>query len=40
MSDAEACRDLLELLMGDKVPPRYEWIVENSTLVPREAIDA
>jgi DNA gyrase subunit B len=40
MADAEASHALLDVLMGDKVAPRYEWIIENSTLVPREAIDA
>jgi DNA gyrase subunit B len=40
MDDAERAGDLLELLMGDKVEPRRDWIVERSGTLGREEIDA
>jgi DNA gyrase subunit B len=38
--DAEAAEGALELLMGEKVEPRRNWLVESSDRVDREAIDA
>ncbi|MEV4148076.1 DNA topoisomerase IV subunit B [Amycolatopsis sp. NPDC049691] len=40
MDDAEAAEAALELLMGEKVEPRRNWLVESSDRVDREAIDA
>ncbi|WUL66545.1 ATP-binding protein [Amycolatopsis sp. NBC_00345] len=37
--DAEAAETALELLMGEKVEPRRNWLVESSDRVDREAID-
>ncbi|ALG07584.1 DNA gyrase/topoisomerase IV subunit B [Kibdelosporangium phytohabitans] len=39
MDDAQAAEDALELLMGEKVEPRRNWLVESSSRVDREAID-
>lgn len=38
--DAEAAEAILELLMGDAVGPRRDWIIEHSNDIDREAIDA
>ncbi|SDY91352.1 DNA gyrase subunit B [Amycolatopsis xylanica] len=38
--DAEAAESALELLMGEKVEPRRNWLVESSDRVDQEAIDA
>ncbi|WP_410572159.1 type IIA DNA topoisomerase subunit B [Amycolatopsis sp. cmx-4-61] len=40
MDDAEAAEAALELLMGEKVEPRRNWLVASSDRVDREAIDA
>ncbi|MCR6487655.1 type IIA DNA topoisomerase subunit B [Amycolatopsis sp. OK19-0408] len=40
MDDAEAAESALELLMGEKVEPRRNWLVASSDRVDREAIDA
>jgi DNA gyrase subunit B len=37
--DVEAAENALELLMGEKVEPRRNWLVESSDRVDREAID-
>jgi DNA gyrase subunit B len=39
MDDAEAAEAALELLMGEKVEPRRNWLVESSDRVDAEAID-
>lgn len=39
MDDAQAAEDALELLMGEKVEPRRNWLVESSSRVDRDAID-
>jgi DNA gyrase subunit B len=39
MDDAEAAEEALELLMGEKVEPRRNWLVESAARVDREAID-
>ncbi|MFI5613908.1 type IIA DNA topoisomerase subunit B [Amycolatopsis sp. NPDC051903] len=39
MDDAEAAEGALELLMGEKVEPRRNWLVASSDRVDREAID-
>ncbi|PFG47124.1 DNA gyrase subunit B [Amycolatopsis sulphurea] len=39
LDDAEAAELALELLMGEKVEPRRNWLVESSGRVDREAID-
>ncbi|OXM49285.1 DNA gyrase/topoisomerase IV subunit B [Amycolatopsis alba] len=40
LDDAEAAENALELLMGEKVEPRRNWLVASSDRVDREAIDA
>ena len=40
LDDVEAAENALELLMGEKVEPRRNWLVESSDRVDREAIDA
>nr|WP_225957305.1 DNA topoisomerase IV subunit B [Amycolatopsis lexingtonensis] len=40
MDDAEAAEGALELLMGEKVEPRRNWLVASSDRIDREAIDA
>ncbi|WP_134663379.1 MULTISPECIES: type IIA DNA topoisomerase subunit B [unclassified Amycolatopsis] len=39
LQDVEAAELALELLMGEKVEPRRNWLVESSDRVDREAID-
>ncbi|MDQ0377048.1 DNA gyrase/topoisomerase IV subunit B [Amycolatopsis thermophila] len=39
LDDAEAAEAALELLMGEKVEPRRNWLVESAARVDREAID-
>jgi DNA gyrase subunit B len=39
MDDVDAAETTLELLMGDKVPPRRDWLVESSARVDQSAID-
>ncbi|WP_179771662.1 DNA gyrase/topoisomerase IV subunit B [Amycolatopsis endophytica] len=39
LDDAEAAESALELLMGEKVEPRRNWLVESAARVDREAID-
>ena len=39
-SDAANASDIFELLMGDQVPPRKEFIVENADDFDRSNIDA
>lgn len=39
MDDADAAEEALELLMGEKVEPRRNWLVESAARVDREAID-
>jgi DNA gyrase subunit B len=36
----EAAERTLELLMGEKVEPRKNWLIESSDRVDRDAIDA
>jgi len=40
MDDAEAAHNVLDLLMGEKVEPRRNWLIESAGRVDREAIDA
>ncbi len=40
LDDAEAAEAALELLMGEKVEPRRNWLVESAARVDQEAIDA
>lgn len=40
MDDVEAAEGALELLMGEKVEPRRNWLVASSDRIDREAIDA
>jgi DNA gyrase subunit B len=40
IEDIAAAEYTLELLFGDEVAPRREWIIANSHRVDREAIDA
>jgi DNA gyrase subunit B len=39
MDDVDAAETALELLMGEKVEPRRNWLIESSDRVDREAID-
>jgi DNA gyrase subunit B len=39
IDDADAADEALELLMGEKVEPRRNWLVESAARVDREAID-
>jgi DNA gyrase subunit B len=39
LTDVEAAERSLELLMGEKVEPRRNWLVESALRVDREAID-
>jgi len=39
LTDVEAAEQTLELLMGDKVPPRRDWLVESSERVDQANID-
>ncbi|MFI6095509.1 ATP-binding protein [Lentzea sp. NPDC051213] len=39
MDDAEAAEEALELLMGEKVEPRRNWLVESAARVDQSAID-
>jgi DNA gyrase subunit B len=39
MDDAEAAETALELLMGEKVEPRRNWLVESAARVDQSAID-
>lgn len=40
MEDVEAAEQMLQLLMGDEVAPRRDWIINNADNVDWEAIDA
>lgn len=40
MEDVEAAEQTLQLLMGDEVAPRRDWIINNAENVDWEAIDA
>lgn len=40
MDDIAEAEEILQLLMGDEVAPRRNWIIENSDIVDREALDA
>jgi DNA gyrase subunit B len=39
MADAQAAEAMFELLMGNDVPPRKDYIIENSTLLDLDALD-
>ncbi|MFE9201859.1 type IIA DNA topoisomerase subunit B [Micromonospora sp. NPDC007230] len=40
IDDVEAAERILELLMGEKVEPRRNWLIDSADRVDREAIDA
>jgi DNA gyrase subunit B len=40
MEDAEAAGRVFEMLMGNEVAPRREFIVDSADRLDREAIDA
>ncbi|SCL30929.1 DNA gyrase subunit B [Micromonospora inyonensis] len=40
LSDVDAAERILDLLMGEKVEPRRNWLIESADRVDREAIDA
>ncbi|MEH1014455.1 DNA topoisomerase IV subunit B [Micromonospora sp. CPCC 206060] len=40
LDDVEAAEQILELLMGEKVEPRKNWLIESASRVDQEAIDA
>ncbi|MCB5662820.1 hypothetical protein LIQ79_19415 [Erysipelatoclostridium ramosum] len=39
MEDAEQANDIFSLLMGDEVPPRRQFIVDNAEDFDRSKID-
>jgi DNA gyrase subunit B len=40
LEDAGRAEDVLELLMGERVEPRRNWLIESSGRIDEEAIDA
>ncbi|BCB90560.1 hypothetical protein Psuf_078730 [Phytohabitans suffuscus] len=40
MQDVDAAERVLDLLMGDAVPPRRAWLIDQAARVDRDAIDA
>jgi DNA gyrase subunit B len=40
MNDAEQAEETLELLMGERVEPRKNWLIESSGRIDQETIDA
>ncbi|MFF5177931.1 type IIA DNA topoisomerase subunit B [Micromonospora sp. NPDC000316] len=40
IEDVDAAESILELLMGEKVEPRRNWLIDSADRVDREAIDA
>ncbi|MDQ7910736.1 DNA topoisomerase IV subunit B [Phytohabitans sp. ZYX-F-186] len=40
MKDADEAERVLDLLMGDAVPPRRAWLIDQAARVDRDAIDA
>ncbi|NJC73121.1 type IIA DNA topoisomerase subunit B [Planosporangium thailandense] len=40
LDDVEAAEEVLELLMGEKVEPRKNWLIESASRVDQETIDA
>ncbi|MGW3889807.1 DNA gyrase/topoisomerase IV subunit B [Micromonospora chokoriensis] len=40
LDDVDAAERILELLMGEKVEPRRNWLIDSADRVDREAIDA
>ncbi|WP_435795728.1 toprim domain-containing protein [Micromonospora zamorensis] len=40
LDDVDAAERILELLMGEKVEPRRNWLIESADRVDRDAIDA
>jgi DNA gyrase subunit B len=40
MTDADQAEAVLELLMGERVEPRRNWLIESSNRVDQDAIDA
>ena len=40
MDDVERAEEVLELLMGERVEPRRNWLIESSGRIDEEAIDA
>jgi DNA gyrase subunit B len=40
LGDAEAATRVLDLLMGEKVEPRRNWLIDSATRVDQETIDA
>jgi DNA gyrase subunit B len=40
LEDVEAAERVLELLMGDAVPPRRQWLIQSASRVDQETIDA
>ncbi len=40
LGDAEAAQRVLDLLMGEKVEPRKNWLIDSASRVDRATIDA
>jgi len=39
LTDAERAEEIFELLMGNKVPPRKQYIIDNADAFDRAKID-
>jgi DNA gyrase subunit B len=40
LDDVAAAEEVLELLMGEKVEPRRNWLIDSAGRVDQESIDA
>jgi DNA gyrase subunit B len=40
LDDAEKAEEVLELLMGEKVEPRRNWLIDSAGRVDQETLDA
>jgi DNA gyrase subunit B len=40
IEDVEAAERVLDLLMGEKVEPRKNWLIDSASRVDQETIDA
>jgi DNA gyrase subunit B len=40
LDDVERAEEVLELLMGERVEPRRNWLIDSAARVDQETIDA
>ncbi len=40
LDDVERAEQVLELLMGEKVEPRRNWLIDSANRVDQDSIDA